>query len=206
MKKSPLTLALLALSLAASLSAAQPVGQWTPGKDEHAVADSVRGNSLSLVDGVSLVADAKAPGGRALSFSGAQTKPVISTSPVAGANPVVIKLAFCPGGGSADRQTVVSYAGCYELRYTKSRGILEFIVFLPEKKYSIVKVAVPAGKWTAVTASFANGTQTLEGGKASASGSTKGVMPEVRDAMLRLGFAPDRPFGGLVGELSISTP
>jgi len=155
---------------------------------------------LVFATGASVTTDA---GKNVLTLSGEQTDAGQTARALPVFPSVEINLKFKPSGQGPDRQTLVVFGNAYELRYT-TRGNLEFIVFHPEKKFTIAQVKAPAGQWHDVKATYQGGKLTLTLGKTTVEKSLPaGIDIEGKGTRLRVGRQGDRAFAGSIASLSI---
>jgi hypothetical protein len=155
---------------------------------------------LVFATGASVTADA---GKNVLDLSGDQAEAGQTARALPAFPSVEINLKFKPTGKGADRQTLVAFGNAYELRYN-TRGNLEFIVFHPEKKFTIAQVKVAPGQWHEVKATYQGGKVTLSLGKTTVEKSLPaGIDIEAKGTRLRVGRQGDRAFAGSIASLSI---
>jgi hypothetical protein len=159
---------------------------------------------------ITLVDDAAAPGGKALSFSGAQAKAPSIGTVYEKAGPVQVEFSVNPAADSSqNEQTILVHPGVYEIRYSKSRG--DVTVYFPQKDpKQIVSVSapLPASQWTAVELSVKGSEAKLTvAGQASNLTFPEGVALQSAKAFVRLGMmVQGRPFKGLLADLTIADP
>lgn len=155
---------------------------------------------LVFATGASVATDA---GKNVLTLSGEQAEPGQTARALPVFPSAEIKLKFKPSGQGPDRQTLVVFGNAYELRYT-TRGNLEFIVFHPEKKFTIAQVKATAGQWHDVTATYKSGKLTLTVGKTTVEKSLPaGIDIEGKGTRLRVARQGERAFAGSIASLTI---
>ncbi len=160
-------------------------------------------HTLAFATGAQIADDAGAPKGKALVLDGTQKDPGQTPRALEAFPSVEIRLKLKPAGSGPDRQTLVAFGNAYEIRYT-TKGVLEFIVFHPEKKFTIAQVKVPANQWTDVKATYQGGKLVLTAGKATKEATLPaGIDIEAKGTRLRVGRQGDRAFVGSIAELSI---
>lgn len=194
--------ALAALSLSAFADYAWDFSKASSSGGAVDAPDASGNATLAFANGASIADDAAAPSGKILVLDGTQENPGQTARAVEAFPSVEIKLKLKPAGTGPDRQTILAFGNAYELRYN-TKGNLEFIVFHPEKKFTIAQVKVPAGQWTDVKATYQGGKVVLTAGKAT----KEAVLPagidiEAKGTRIRVGRQGERAFVGAIAELS----
>lgn len=155
---------------------------------------------LVFATGATVTTDA---GKNVLTFSGEQAEAGQTARALPAFPSAEINLKFKPTGQGAERQTLIVFGNAYELRYT-TRGNLEFIVFHPERKFTIAQAKVAAGQWHEVKATYQAGKLTLSVGKTNVEKSLPaGVDIEAKGTRLRVARQGERAFSGSIASLTI---
>ncbi len=160
--------------------------------------------------GISVVDDAEAPGGRALSFSGNQAKPIIpGGGPYEGTDSAVLKVNLKPAGDTTEEGTVVCHAGAYEVRVSTGGREVRFFVTPNNKAPAVMlRAKVSPEQWNTVEASVkgAEIALTTNGQTTTATLPAGGTMNPTA-AFFRIGrMEGTRPYKGLISELTVSEP
>ena len=175
------------------------------------VAQGSAGRNFSSDDpAITLVDDAAAPGGKALSFSGAQVKsPNIGTF-YERTGPVQVKFSVNPAADSSqNEQTILVHPGVYEIRYSKSRG--DVTAYFPQKdskQIVSVRAPLPASEWSAVEL-FVKGSEAKlsVAGQATSLTFPEGTSLQSAKSFVRIGMmVSGRPFKGLLADITIADP
>ncbi len=207
--------ATLAISMATSAFAASDT--WDMSKAKPASSDgkiripSTGQRTLVLDDpGVSIVEDAGAPTGKALAFSGSQTKPVIpGGGPYAASDSVSLKMNIKPEGGTTSEGTVLSHPGAYELRMSTGSREIRFYVNGKDKTPAVMaRATITPNVWNTVEARVKGSdiTLTVNGQTTSTVIPNAGTMNSA-SAFFRLGsMEGTRPYKGLLADLTVTEP
>ena len=169
------------------------------------------GRNFSSSDpAITLVEDRKAPGRKALAFSGEQVKPP-SLGPVyERPGPVKVKFSVNPKPDTGEpEQTILVHPGVYELRYNRKRG--DLTAYFPQKdpqKFVSVRAPLTAGQWSEVELSAKDGKVTLTvDGKSVRMTFPGGASMQSTKAYARIGMMDyGRPFTGMLADLTIGDP
>ncbi len=162
---------------------------------------------LVLLPGVSVVEDARAPGGKALRLDGSQINWAATTNLLATKENVYIDLRFCASADGAERQTLMKLSKGPEIRINLKTSTVELILWTVEKKFVSVRVPYVADEWSALRASVIDGVLTLElNGEIATARMPEGAVIEAGPSRLFLGFYGDRPFKGSVVYLALHSP
>ncbi len=163
-------------------------------------------NGLVFASGASVGTDAEAPGGKVLVLDGTQISAGSPFLALQAVDALVIKMSFKPAAKGAENQTLLRLSG-YELRYSQSRNMLDFIVWHADQTFTIVAVRVNAAIWNHVTATNEAGKITLAiGGVVRTKDFPAGEVVDSKSGGIRVGFLNERPFTGSISALSLETP
>ena len=208
--------ALLTLVTALPVIAQSDLNHWNfatakIAADGRLVATGTAGRNFSSTDSaITLVDDAEAPGGKAISFSGVQMKSP-SVGPVyERPGPLQVKFSVKPAADSSqNEQTILVHPGVYELRYSKSRG--DITAYFPQKdskQIVSVRAPLPASQWTAVELSVKGAEAKLTvAGETTSMTFPEGTALQSSKSFVRLGMmVQGRPFKGLLSDLTIADP
>lgn len=173
-----------------------------PGSSERGI--RIEDHDITVAD------DPDAPGGRALMFSGKQSKPALGSKVFESAGSAVVKFQVKPDSAmDADPQTVLARPGAYELRYTPRRGDMELFVTYQEKSPPVsVRVPVAAGKWNHAEVTIKDGVAMLTiDDKTATQKLPEGAKMGSARSYLRFGSMDQtRPFKGMLAEISVTEP
>lgn len=154
-----------------------------------------------------ILADAGAPGGKALVFDGQQTEPLKTSGKVTHPGNVALTLWVRPEFG-APFQSIVYFYRSFELRYFQNQGQIKLIVW-PEGETRTVELGAPVkvGVWNAIHASVRGRTmELLVNGRLYSS-----VIPADRPTVppfsgfMTIGHGNERPFKGGLAEIMLSS-
>lgn len=165
-------------------------------------ASDASGNAVLAFANGATIADDAALGTKVLVLDGNQENPGQTARAVEAFPSVELKLKFKAAGNGPDRQTLVAFGNAYEIRYY-TKGVLEFIVFHPEKKFTIARVNIAANQWHDVKATYQGGKVVLTVGKNTKEATLPaGIDIEPKGTKIRVGRQGDRAFIGSIAELS----
>lgn len=207
-----------AISSAAADAAFTPVAAWPTVAEwvfdhssEAAGAVEVtpvrEGEPLVLLPGMSLVADNRAPGGKALKMDGTQSKWATSANVLPTKENVYVDLRFCASQDGAERQTLVKLSRGPEIRVNLKTSTVELILWTVDKKWISARVPYVPGEWSALRASVIDGVLTLElNGEIATARMPEGGVLETGPSRVYVGCYGDRPFKGAVAYLALRSP
>lgn len=159
---------------------------------------------------ITLLDDAAAPGGKALSFSGAQAKTPNIGTVYETPGPLQIKFSINPAADSCqNEQTMLVHPGVYEIRYSKSRSdITAYFPQMDSEKIISVRAPLLASQWTVVDLSVKGPEVKLTvAGKTTSMTFLEGTSLESAKSFVRIGMmVAGRPFKGLLADLTIADP
>ncbi|MEN9841308.1 MAG: hypothetical protein RL376_1108 [Verrucomicrobiota bacterium] len=164
------------------------------------------GGPIGLLPGVSLVADSRAPGGKAVVFDGTQKNWAGTTVLIPAKENLYLDLRFFATADGPERQTLLKLSRGPEIRLNQKSATVELIAWTVDKKWTSVRLPYVADEWSALRASIVDGVLTLEiNGEVAVGRMPEGKL-EVGPSRVFLGYYSERTFKGAIAYLSLRSP
>lgn len=163
--------------------------------------------SLMLTRGARVDSEPAGSDSKALIFDGTQTSAVATTGPVNLGGTAEFSLIFKPSASGTQMQTILKTNETYEIRLIGQSKRVDFIISLPDKKYTLVHLPCKPEVWNTLRARLQEGRLTLQVNDDEVTGAIPaGLQPVPVPNRVLIGWYGQRVYTGALANLVIRIP